>query len=755
MLSAPSGRPVAVAYAAVGETATAGVDFTAISGRVELAPGEVGATVSVPILGDELDEPAETFRLALTDPLHVLLPPAAPVATIVDDDPPPEASIGDGTVEEGDGGSPEVAFPVTLSVPSGRDEVSVAHATADGTAVAGEDYAATGGRLAWAAGETTATLRVPVLPDRVDELDEVFSVTLSAPSFVVIAGAEATGTIRDDDEARISVGDAAVAEGDGEPVELELPVTLATVADREITVAYRTVDGTAVAGEDYAAVSGTLLFPAFSERRSVTVPVLGDGILEPEEETFRVELSEPTETTLEDSTGVGTLIDDELCVGPQLLANPGAEARPVDGEIPGWSEVVGDSWLWRRFVEPPPESGQAYFAAGPVETGELAQDVDVTAYAERIATGGQRFRFEGFVRSLVEAPADTARIVVEYRDETNSVVLDAFDTGEIASPEAWRRAADERVAPVGTRWIRVRLLTTRFSGEEADGYFDALSLRSLRAAALTVDDVSVFEGDSGTREAVLTARLACPFFEPVAAGFATADGTAKATAKAGEDYVATSGRVAFEVGETERPITVPVVGDEVDEEHETWTVALTLELPSRAVPVDPEGEGLIVNDDFCPRSPGFWKNHPEHWPVDYLVVGEVEHDEAGMAELLSGHGPDAANILARQLAATKLNLLIGSPPDILPSVEAADALLAEHPPGSDPRGTVREELLAIKDVLDAYNNLDCEDSGRFGGGENGGGGGPGGGGSGGGPGDDDGGDGKGKGNDGKGKGGER
>ncbi len=54
--------------------------------------------------------------------------------------------------------------------------------------------------------------------------------------------------------------------------------------------------------------------------------------------------------------------------------------------------------------------------------------------------------------------------------------------------------------------------------------------------------------------------------------------------------------------------------------------------------------------------------------------------------------------------ATKLNLVKGSDPTILPVVEAADAFLEIYPPGSDPRGEARQEGNAIKDDLDAYNN---------------------------------------------------
>ena len=136
---------------------------------------------------------------------------------------------------------------------------------------------------------------------------------------------------------------------------------------------------------------------------------------------------------------------------------------------------------------------------------ELRQDVDVAAYGSFITGGDQTFRFEGRVRSLDEVPDDLTRVVVEYRDVSNTVVLDAFDSGDIASPVGWQLVSDERLAPVGTGWVRVRLIATRFAGADNDGYFDALSLRSLRTPTLQVDDVTVWAISARCRRSSISA----------------------------------------------------------------------------------------------------------------------------------------------------------------------------------------------------------------------------------------------------------
>ena len=339
---------------------------------------------------------------------------------------------------------------------------------------------------------------------------------------------------------------------------------------------------------------------------------------------------------------------------------------------------------------------------------ELAQDVNLAPYAARIQAGGQRFELLGALRSANESPADTARLVVEYRNAANTVVLDAFDTGDLASPLDWRRIADRRAAPAGTGWIRVRLISTRFnSGADGsdDGYFDDLSLRSLRAPALSVGDATVYEGNAGTTNAPFAVTLACPLDHDVAFHYATADGTAAA----GSDYAATQGTVIFPAGATARTVNVPVLGDTVNEKHETFYLNVTDPAAApQAVLVDPQGLGVIVNDDWCARSPGFWKTHASVWPASSLTLGGVVYNAQALLGFLNYNGPDTSLHLARQLVATKLDLLVGSPPSIQPVVDAADLFLAAFPPGSNPRGTDQQQGEALQTQLDAYNNPACQ-----------------------------------------------
>jgi hypothetical protein len=319
-----------------------------------------------------------------------------------------------------------------------------------------------------------------------------------------------------------------------------------------------------------------------------------------------------------------------------------------------------------------------------------------------IDDGRQWFSFQAYVRTLYEAPTDTARILVEYRDLNNLVVLDSFDTGDFSSPGQWSWIADERPAPVGTAWIRVRLIANYLG----DAYFDALSLNSLRAPTIVVDDLDVYEGDVGFRQELFSVRLACPYAEEVTVDFTTTD----QTAVAGEDYLANTGTAVLPVGETAYSIPVDVVGDEVDEPHETFSVDLSNAQPPEAILLDDQGVCLIFNDDFCAQDTVYWVNRPELWPVTTLEIGGVAYDQPELLELLGYRGNDLAHELAAELIATKLNLLRGSDPSIQSIVDTADAFLAQYPPGSRPSGAAKQEARNLIRDLSDYN---AECAGRY------------------------------------------
>ena len=140
---------------------------------------------------------------------------------------------------------------------------------------------------------------------------------LSHPTSETVAGPPA-----------ISVSDATVPEAEG--AVLVFTATLSHASSRTVTVDYATSDGTAQAGSDYTAASGTLTFNAGDTSQTVSVTVLTDSDDE-SQETLTLTLSNPSHATLDDATGTGTIENGESSSGIQ--EEPPAEDPPAETPV--------------------------------------------------------------------------------------------------------------------------------------------------------------------------------------------------------------------------------------------------------------------------------------------------------------------------------------------------------------------------------------------------------------------------------------
>jgi streptogramin lyase len=227
----------------------------------------------------------------------------------------PTLSINNVSLNEGNGGTTPFVFTVTLSAASAVP-VTVNFATADGTATAPSDYAATSGTLTFAPGVLTQTITVSVVGDLVVEPNETFTVNLSAPTNATIAIGTGTGTIVNDDAAALptlSINNVTQNEGNSGTTPFVFTVTLSAASASPVTVNYATADGTATAPGDYGATNGTLTFAPGVLTQTITVNVVGDTVVEPNE-TFTVALSGATNATIAVATGTGTILNDDGAV---------------------------------------------------------------------------------------------------------------------------------------------------------------------------------------------------------------------------------------------------------------------------------------------------------------------------------------------------------------------------------------------------------------------------------------------------------
>ena len=283
-------------------TATAGSDFTAASGTLGFAAGQTVQHVTVAITDDALAEGPEFFNLTLGalagDGVgEVQIGDGLGMALIGNSDRPvaatPMITCTPLVVSEADG---YAEFTVTLNAPS-ASLVSVGYSTGDGTADSWNqvDFTAVGGTLKFAPGVTTQTLRVPLTNNSASESLESFYLQFSNPVGATLASDRVWATIADNDrivadsnrndqldpteKANLAVRDVVVDEKAGIAT---FDLVLDRAASAAFTVAYSTATnpGTATAGSDFTAASGTLGFAAGQTVQHVTVAITDDALAE-------------------------------------------------------------------------------------------------------------------------------------------------------------------------------------------------------------------------------------------------------------------------------------------------------------------------------------------------------------------------------------------------------------------------------------------------------------------------------------------
>jgi len=320
-LSAATSRAVAADYTTVADTALAGSDFEAVSGRLVFAPGTTEQTVNVRIIGDRLDEADERFFIRLQNLSNAESGNIFHV-TILDDDSTPTISVSDTSVVEGNAGTTNAVFNLTLSAASGRT-ARIRFEAVPGTATAGEDFTAASGLVTFLPGETTKMAHIAVVGDTLVEPDESFIVNLGSPINVVIADGQGQGTIINDDgtpqSSLLQFGAANFQLNESER-SVVLSVVRIGDASSAATVDYRTADadtftvscanaagaqGSAYARCDFATAVGRLSFNANETQKTISVPLINDGHVEGNE-TFQVILSNPTGAAL-GSPGAATV----------------------------------------------------------------------------------------------------------------------------------------------------------------------------------------------------------------------------------------------------------------------------------------------------------------------------------------------------------------------------------------------------------------------------------------------------------------
>jgi aryl-phospho-beta-D-glucosidase BglC (GH1 family) len=463
----------------------------------------------------------------------------------------PSVSIGDAAVVEGDAGSASLVFTVTLTQAAAAP-VSVSYSTLNGSARAGDDYTASIGTLTFAPGETRKTITVPVLGDRLVELEEALTVQLSAPVGLRILDGSGTGRIRDNDvdpapntPPSISIADYLTTEGDSGLTHMHVVLTLSKASSVPVTVRYASEDATATGDVDYELLSGTVTFAPGETRQTIHAHVFGDRMVEATE-SYRIRLSAPTNATLADDLGVVTITNDDMAALPSLSI---ADASIAEGN--SGTRVMN---LTVTLSAP---------ASGPVTVGYATANDTATAGSDYTAKSGTLSFAAGETSKTIQVTITGDR--VSEANERFKVVLTSPSGAVLGDGEAIATIRNDDAAP---------------------------------PPSLSIADASITEGHAGTKLMNLTVTLSRPAEGAVTVAYATADDTARA----GSDYTALSGTLRFAAGETTKTIQVVVRGDTAVEGNEAFAVRLSD--PRGATIADGAAIATITNDDQAPGGSG-------------------------------------------------------------------------------------------------------------------------------------------------------
>ena len=399
-LSNPSAEVVRVNWATADQTAVAGTDYASTTGTLEIPAGQREGIITFTVNGDTLHEANEVLLLNLSGVEGATLVDGQARGTIVNDDAAPTVRIGNVVQAEGDAGTTSFAFEVRLSAPSGRT-LAAFYAVAANTATAGEDFtppSSSRPRVIFQPGQVSKTITVPVIGDRVREGDEAFVVKLTGAS-VPIADDAGLGVIRNDDPLpSLTIDNVQVTEGNSNFRLARFTVTASSSSDEDITFQYATADGSATAGSDYNAASGSKTIPAGQASITVNVVIISDGRRE-NVETFFVRLSNAVNATLADAEGAGAILDDDpnLSIADVSLAEGNGTARVASLTVTMSDQSSQDVTVNWTTVNDTATAGSDYGASSgtlTIPAGQTTGRIRIVVRSDTVVEPDERFKVE-------------------------------------------------------------------------------------------------------------------------------------------------------------------------------------------------------------------------------------------------------------------------------------------------------------------------------------------------------------------------
>ena len=534
-----------------GTAKTSDNDYSSITGHTLTFVGNAGETQTFTILptSDTKLESDETVVISMNNlsstTLGVDITDGA-TATIVNDD---NAKV---TMSDVSGNEDNGAITLTATLDHAvQGGFTVDVNTADGTAKTSDnDYSSITGHTLTFVGNAGETQTFTILPtsDTKLESDETVVISmnnLSSTTLGVDITDGATATIVNDDNAKVTMSDVSGNEDNG---AITLTATLDHAVQGGFTVDVNTADGTAKTSDnDYSSITGhTLTFVGNAgETQTFTILPTSDTKLE-SDETVVISMNNLSSTTL------GVDITDGATA--TIVNDDNAKVTMSDVSV---NEDVA--------------LGVATFTITLNNDVQDEFSVDYSTSDETAFNGSDYTSTSG----TISFPADS------HGGDVQTFTVPVINDNYIEKPEYF-------IVTLSNITGSVTIGTVTATGTITDD----------DAAIVSIDDLQLNEDDP-TGQLTFTITLTGALQDAFSIDFATADGSATV---ADNDYVASSGTLIFNPGESTKTITVTVNPDKKAETDEVFTIELTNPtIDGRNITVDPaSGSGTILNDDHAP-----------------------------------------------------------------------------------------------------------------------------------------------------------
>ena len=430
------------------------------------------------------------------------------------------------------------------------------------------------------------------------------------------------------------VDDVTVLEGDVDTSLVQFTVTRVGFATETTTVNYATAAGTAISGTDYTATSGTLTFAPGETTKTITVEVLGDMDVE-RDETFSLVLSDAVGSGIADGQGIATIqkddfLDVDLELSLLIDVSGSVDNNEYNIQVGGYASVFDDPTIYENFIARGIEGQVAVNVVLWASSDQQQESVgwtlidsaaDSQSFAQTIretllpASGGARpfsggtspgpaidfatdlFSENEFLgrRLVMEVSGDgsgSTFATESARDNALANGVDAINGIVIGSSSSLRSFYENSViGGINGDGSPAFVLQANSFPEFEEAAVQALISELTPPPQISVDDVSLLEGDSGTSELIFTLSLSRANTQEVTVDYATADDTATAD----DDYLSSSGTVTFAAGETTQTVAITINGDTTPEPDETFF--LELSNPVNGDIFDGQGIGTILRDE--------------------------------------------------------------------------------------------------------------------------------------------------------------